>query len=203
MSDNGISEVRTIISEESITQAGKWAVHIAEVKRNDWPVHFLLESFLVSTRSMDAQTQCGCVLVRDNRIIGSGYNSFIGGIHDQSMPNLRHNEGESEFDGKYPFMIHAEHNAILNCASAGISTKDAIAYATGQPCYNCLQFLYQSGVRNIYYGNNKAVMSQNNMSQTIFNMLYYAMKTNSNMKLFQIEITDEIQEKINKIKSCR
>jgi dCMP deaminase len=205
MSNSRISEglvhyVGKFLNDGCVEQINKWKEKQADVIRNNWKVHFLLEAFLASTRSMDSQTQCGCVLVKNNRVIGTGYNSFIGNIQDNILPNVRQNADENEFDGKYPFMIHAEHNAILNCANEGISTKGAKAYVTGQPCYNCFQFLYQAGIREIYFGNNKAVMSQNDRVQNIFKILYSLMQ---GMEIYEIQITDNIQEKIDKIKSCR
>lgn len=186
------------LSYESLSPAAKkqiveWRKEKKPVSRNDWHFHYILEAYLVSTRSLDAQTQCGCVLVRNKRIIGSGYNSFIGDIKDDVLPNLR--------PGKYPFMIHSEHNAVLNCAKHGISCDGATAYVTGQPCFNCLQFMYQAGIRNIYYANrNMAVMSNNEEAQVKFEILAHLMPS---MSIYALDLTQEAEEKIQKIQSCR
>ena len=57
-------------------------------------------------------------------------------------------------------MIHAEHNAILDCARNGKCAEGCTVYVTGKPCLNCYQFMYQAGVVEIVYGNNDAVMTK-------------------------------------------
>jgi dCMP deaminase len=122
----------------------------------DWYSLFFLESILWSLKSHDPQTQCGCVLVaRDNTIVSTGYNGFIRGIDDSALPNTR--------PDKYPYMIHAEHNAILNCARQGKSTLGLRAFITGIPCANCLQYMWQAGIHDIYYSDfNAPVMCTGN-----------------------------------------
>ena len=91
-------------------------------------------AFDVSKRSCDGQSQCGCVLTtKTHEILATGYNGFMRDIDDTRLPNLR--------PEKYPWMIHAEHNAILSCARQGKSTLGATAYVTGEPCIYCLQYL--------------------------------------------------------------
>ena len=77
------------------------------LQRPNWNDYFLGLAFIASSRSRDQETKHGTVIVDNNNIVlGTGYNSFIRGINDQSLPALRPN--------KYPFMIHSELNAILN-----------------------------------------------------------------------------------------
>ena len=116
-----------------------------EIKRKPWDHTFLIEAALWAERSHDAETQCGCVLVKDKTPLSVGYNGFIRDIDDSVLPNLRPH--------KYPFMIHAEINAILNCARQGKSTLGAIAYITTKPCVQCFQFLWQAGITRIVYSN--------------------------------------------------
>lgn len=120
--------------------------------RPTWDKIFLDMCFLVAKRSHDVQTQCGAVLVnQDNEVISTGYNGFVRGISNDILPNLR--------PDKYPFMVHAEHNAILNCSRQGRSTKGAIAYVTCEPCNMCLQYMIQAGIEEVIYtNNNKANM---------------------------------------------
>lgn len=180
------------LSENAKTQIFQWANSKVKVNRNSWDVDFILQAFLISNRSLDAQTKCGCILVRDKTIIGTGYNSFIRNIDDSVLPNIR--------PDKYPFMIHAEHNAILNCAKNGISCNGAKAYITGPPCCSCLQYMYQAGISEIYFLNaNKAEMTKNLEYDTQFEILSYLMK---NVKVVCIEPDEETLEKIKKIKSC-
>lgn len=114
-----------------------------EKNKIEWNHIFLLEALLWSYRSHDPQTQCGCVLVRDKTILSTGYNGFISDIDDTQLPNVR--------PFKYDFMIHAEHNAILNCVRNGVSTNGATAYITVPPCNNCLQYIWQANIAHIVY----------------------------------------------------
>jgi dCMP deaminase len=114
-----------------------------DVRRTPWDITFLRQAIESASRSHDAETKCGCVLVRDNTILSGGYNGFIRGIDDTILPNKRPH--------KYPYMIHAEHNAILNCARNGVSTLGATAYVTTKPCFPCFQYLWQVGVCRIVY----------------------------------------------------
>jgi len=116
-----------------------------EHPRPPWDHIFLREALLWSERSHDAETQCGCVLVKDKTVLSTGYNGFIRDIDETMLPNLRPH--------KYPFMLHAELNAILNCARLGKPTLGATAYITTKPCFSCFQMLYQAGIVHIVYSN--------------------------------------------------
>jgi dCMP deaminase len=96
-------------------------------------------------KSHDPQTKCGCVLASGNTKISCGYNGFIRKIDNKLLPNTR--------PEKYPFMIHAEANAIYNAAREGKSTMRSTAYITSIPCSTCLQMLYQCGIEKIIYSN--------------------------------------------------
>jgi dCMP deaminase len=108
-----------------------------------WDIVFFKEAILWRENSHDNQTQCGCVLVKDKTSISTGYNGFIRDINDDVLPRTR--------PQKYPFMIHAEANAIYNSVRLGRSTLNSTAYITGAPCLNCLQMLYQCGVYDIRF----------------------------------------------------
>ena len=110
---------------------------------DNWDNMFFSEAVLWSRRSHDSQTQCGCVLVKNKTSIATGYNGFMRDVNDRKLPTER--------PDKYPFMIHAEANAIYNCAREGKSTLGARAYITAAPCTSCLQMLWQCGVHEIYF----------------------------------------------------
>ena len=116
-----------------------------EIEREEWDHIFLREALMWSEKSHDVETQCGCVLVRDKTPLSVGYNGFVRDIDDSVLPNMRPH--------KYPFMLHAEWNAILNCARQGKSTLGATAYITTKPCFLCFQSLYQAGITRIVYSN--------------------------------------------------
>ena len=108
-----------------------------------WDKIFFMEATLWRKNSHDSQTRCGCVLVKDKTSISTGYNGFVRDIDDSVLPRTR--------PDKYPFMIHAEANAIYNSVRLGRSTLDSTAYITAPPCLDCLQMLYQCGVYNIKF----------------------------------------------------
>ena len=114
-----------------------------EIERPQWDHTFLLEAIEWSKRSHDAETQCGAVLVRDKTPLSVGYNGFVRDINDSVLSNKR--------PYKYPFMLHAEWNAILNCARQGKSTLGATCYITTKPCFLCFQSLWQAGIKRIVH----------------------------------------------------
>ena len=113
------------------------------VSPTDWDCIFMQEAALWSRRSHDSQTQCGCVIVKEKTVISTGYNGFIRDIDDSDLPKTR--------PKKYPFMIHAEANAIYNSVRIGRSTLGAKVYITAPPCINCLQMLYQCGIKEVIF----------------------------------------------------
>ena len=104
-------------------------------------------AFLSGMRSKDPSTQVGaCIIDEDKKIIGIGYNGFPMGSSDDSMPW----DKEGEFlDTKYPYVVHAELNAILN--SGGKSLRDATIYVGLFPCNECAKAIIQSGIREVVY----------------------------------------------------
>lgn len=114
------------------------------MERPNWTDYFLGLAKVVSHRSHDAQTRHGCVITdQNNRILGLGYNGFPRGLDDKLLPNTR--------PEKYPWMIHAERNALSNCI---IRPDNGIAYVTGQCCNDCAMALWQEGVTTIYMSDN-------------------------------------------------
>ncbi|MEX0596066.1 MAG: hypothetical protein WD512_06150, partial [Candidatus Paceibacterota bacterium] len=113
------------------------------MNRPSWHEYFLGLARVVSLRSHDTQTQHGCVITDFNhRILGVGYNGFPKGLDDNKLPNTRPN--------KYPWMIHAERNALSNCV---IRPDNGIAYVTGQCCNDCIMALWQEGITKVYMQN--------------------------------------------------
>lgn len=147
--------VRKILGLEEIPDED----YRTEIERVGWDNIFLYEAWLWSQRSHDPQTKCGCILVRENTVLSTGYNGFINDIDDKVLPNLRPSSIYQDIS-KYDFMVHAEHNAILNCAKCGVSTSGSTAYVTGEPCNWCLQYMWRAGISSIIYSdfNNPAMV---------------------------------------------
>jgi dCMP deaminase len=113
------------------------------MERPNWTNYFLGLAKVVSRRSHDIHTQHGCVITdTNNRILGVGYNGFARGLNDNQLPKER--------PFKYPWMIHAERNALSNCV---VRPDGGIAYVTGQSCNDCIMALWQEGIT-------KVIMSQ-------------------------------------------
>ena len=109
------------------------------MNRPDWNQYFIGLARIISLRSHDLQTQHGCVITDANhRILGVGYNGFPKGLDDKKLPNTR--------PDKYPWMIHAERNALSNCV---IRPDNGIAYVTGQCCNDCIMALWQEGITKV------------------------------------------------------
>ena len=130
--------------------------------RPDWNNYFLGLAFLISSRSRDAETQHGCVIVDDNNIIiGTGYNSHIKGINDALLPNTR--------PEKYRTMFHAEVNSLLNCSKPPRDCKFATAYITGNPCTQCLQSLLQAGIKKLVIAKRQGTKLESAETEKDFN----------------------------------
>ena len=112
-------------------------------KRPKWDEYFLKLAMLVSERATCPRMHCGCVLVKDRRILSTGYNGSIpGDIHCED-------NGCMIVDNHCVRTIHAEMNAIIQCSIHGISTEGATAYVTNMPCTNCSKTLIAAGIKEI------------------------------------------------------
>lgn len=123
-------------------------------KRTDylnWDEYFMSVALLSAQRSKDPSTQVGaCVASPDNKIIGVGYNGFPWGCSDDELPWAR--EG-NYLDTKYPFVCHAELNAVLNATNQ--SLKGCKIYVGLFPCNECTKVIIQSGISEIIYLSDK------------------------------------------------
>ncbi|GMH89789.1 hypothetical protein TrVE_jg12875 [Triparma verrucosa] len=133
-----------------------------------WDDYFMSVAFLSSMRSKDPSTQVGaCIVNQDNRIVGIGYNGFPAGCDDSALPWCR--TGETELDTKYPYVCHAEVNAILNKCSADV--RGARIYVALFPCNECAKIIIQSGIKEVVYLSDKYHhTNQCKASRTMFKM---------------------------------
>ena len=122
-----------------------------------WDEYFMGIAFLSGMRSKDPSTQVGaCIIDEDKKIIGIGYNGFPMGSSDDSMPW----DKEGDFlNTKYPYVCHAELNAILNSIK---SLKDCIIYVALFPCHECTKAIIQSGIKEIVYLSDKYTNTDSN-----------------------------------------
>lgn len=118
----------------------------------DWDTYFMSLAFLTAQRSKDPKTQVGaCIVNPENKIVGVGYNGMPIGCSDDALPWGR--EGDSESETKYPYVCHAEMNAVLNKNSADV--KGCTMYVSLFPCNECTKIIIQSGIKKIVYFSKK------------------------------------------------
>ncbi|UUV99041.1 ComE operon protein 2 [Vagococcus luciliae] len=114
-------------------------------ERIPWDQYFMAQSLLLSLRSTCKRLSVGATIVRDRRIIAGGYNgSVTGDVHCID-------EGCYLVDGHCVRTIHAEMNAILQCAKFGVETDGAEIYVTHFPCLQCTKMILQAGIKTIHY----------------------------------------------------
>lgn len=105
----------------------------------------MAQSHLLALRSTCSRLMVGATIVREKRIIAGGYNGAIsGGVHCID-------EGCYVIDNHCVRTIHAEVNALLQCAKFGVPTEGAEIYVTHFPCLNCCKSLIQAGIRKVYF----------------------------------------------------
>ncbi len=124
------------------------------MKRKDyisWDEYFMGIALLSAHRSKDPNTRVGaCIINEHNNIIGIGYNGFPKGCHDDVLPWSR--KAEHPNDTKYPYVVHAEANAILNSTKNLHGSK---LYVALFPCNECAKLIIQSGIKEIVYLSDK------------------------------------------------
>lgn len=111
--------------------------------RLDWNTYFISVALLISSRSPSPKLKVGSVIVKNKRIISSGYNGYPHGA-----PHISINRGNSEVN-----TIHAEQNAISDAACRGAAVNDSSIYITHFPCLNCIKYIISCGITKVYYLN--------------------------------------------------
>jgi len=125
-------------------------------KRLDWHGYFMEIAKQVATRSNCIKRKIGCVIVKDRRIISTGYNGTPRGVkncNENGCPRCNA-WGEPGKALSECFCSHAEENAIVQAAYHGISTKGASLYVTFSPCLTCAKMIINAGIREVYYNAN-------------------------------------------------
>ena len=106
-----------------------------------WDEYFKQIVLVTKNRSPCERLQVGCLLVRDNRIISQGYNGFLPGAPHESIVRDNHEQAT----------VHAEQNAVADCAKRGVSCNGSTAYITHYPCIICTRILLAAGISEIKY----------------------------------------------------
>lgn len=150
-----------------------------------WDEYFMGVAVLSSKRSKDPSTTVGaCIVNKKNRIVGIGYNGFPYGCEDSEYPWGR---DQSDFlNCKYPYVVHAEPNAILN---ATCPLDDCTIYVTLFPCNECAKLIIQSGIKEVVYMSDKYEGTNENIASK--RMLKSANVKWRQMKEIKIELIGE------------
>ncbi|HSV30981.1 MAG TPA: cytidine/deoxycytidylate deaminase family protein [Atribacteraceae bacterium] len=125
------------------------------MRRPEWDEYFMAIAQLVSSRSTCVRRQVGSVLVKDKRILATGYNGAPALLSHctaetclRSMDNVPSGVRQELCRG-----LHAEQNVIIQAALHGVGTRGAILYCTHKPCVLCAKMIINSGVIRIVYQN--------------------------------------------------
>lgn len=119
--------------------------------RPSWDEYFMEVAFLVSKRATCIRRKVGAVLVKDKKILATGYNGAPSGLkHCIDIGCIRQKLGiPSGQRHELCRGLHAEQNVLLQAALYGTSTKDSVLYITNQPCVICAKMLINAGIREI------------------------------------------------------
>ena len=152
------------------------------MKRTDyinWDEYFIGIAMLAARRSKDPNTQVGaCIVSQDNIIISTGYNGMPKGCSDDVFPWDR--SGENEAATKYPYVVHAELNAILN--ASGRDLRGSRIYVALFPCNECAKAIIQSGIKEVIYLSDK-------YHDTMLNLVSKRMLSAAGVKFTQLKTT--------------
>jgi dCMP deaminase len=126
-----------------------------------WDEYFMGVAVLSGHRSKDPSTQVGaCIVNEEKRIVGVGYNGFPHGISDND-PNFSWGKTGDFLETKYPFVVHAEQNAILNSTK---NLKGCTIYVGLFPCNECAKSIIQSGIKKVIYLSDKHHKSESTIA---------------------------------------
>lgn len=157
-----------------------------------WDEYFIALAKLTAMRSKDPSTQVGaCIVSADNRILSVGYNGAPNGFDDDNFPWNR--QGEN-LETKYPYVCHAEMNAVLNYRGTRKDFENARIYVDLFPCNECAKIIIQSRIKQVIYLSNKYKDSENNIaSRRLFDSCGVEYHQLDLEKQITIEITPKVK----------
>ena len=163
-------------------------------KRTDylsWDEYFMAIALLSAERSKDPNTQVGaCVANDQNKIVGVGYNGFPIGCSDDELPWRRSGDYLST---KYPYVCHAELNAVLNAISTDL--RNCRIYVGLFPCNECTKVIIQSGICEIIYLSDKykesdEVKASKRMLDMVDHIRYRQLQTTRTRLMIDFRVKD-------------
>src|SRR4030042_226545 len=120
-------------------------------KRPSWDEYFLEMAKLVSKRATCLRRRVGAVLVKDKRILATGYNGAPRGLKHCLDTGCMRQKLKIPSGERHELCraLHAEQNALIQASLYGISVKDSVLYSTNQPCVICAKMLINAGIKEI------------------------------------------------------
>jgi dCMP deaminase len=120
-------------------------------RRPSWDEYFLEVAGLVSKRSTCLRRHVGAVLVKDKKILATGYNGAPSGVRHCTQTGCLRDRLKIPSGQRHELCrgLHAEQNVLLQAALYGVSTKDSVLYVTNQPCVICAKMLINAGIKEI------------------------------------------------------
>ena len=121
--------------------------------RPDWDDYFMDIAALVASRSTCLRRQVGCVVVKERRILSTGYNGAPSGVAHCSETGCRRQQEEIPSGERAEMCrgVHAEQNALIQGARHGVVLNGATIYTTTQPCSICTKMIINAGIEEIIY----------------------------------------------------
>lgn len=119
-----------------------------KLSRPSWDEYFMKLAWLVAERSTCLRHHVGAVIVRDKRILTTGYNGAASGTKDCIELGCLRNQMNIPSGTRHEICraIHAEQNAIIQAGTHGINIKNAVIYCTHSPCILCAKMLTNAGI---------------------------------------------------------
>lgn len=148
-----------------------------------WDQYFMAVSKISALRSKDPSTRVGaCIVNQDNRIVGIGYNGMPYGCDDKEFPWTNETTG---INSKYPYVVHAEANAILNSTTKLNGCK---IYVSLFPCNECAKLIIQSGIKEIIFESDKYATTESVIASK--KMLDAAKVTYRQIPVVEVSVND-------------
>lgn len=123
------------------------------VLRPSWDEYFMEITEVVATRSTCVRRRVGAIIVKDKRILATGYNGAPSGLEHCGVSGCLREQLKVPSGERHELCrgLHAEQNAIIQCAVHGIKMQGATLYSTTQPCVLCSKMLINAGINRIVF----------------------------------------------------
>lgn len=133
----------------------KAAKHTGKDLRPGWDTYFLEIAFLVAKRSTCLRRKVGALVVKDRRILATGYNGTPSGIRHCAQTGCLRDKLKIPSGERHELCrgLHAEQNVLLQASLHGVSLKDGVLYVTNQPCLICAKMIINAGIKEVVMAN--------------------------------------------------